>query len=221
MGRKQAGLTQLEAAARLGVSQPYLSLLERGQRKVTERVARAAARVFGLSPATLPVPPEFRGEAHTRERLPCYLAALSYPGYLHLRAGRPVNPAVVVLEALSDSELDARVAQALPWVLERYAELDWNWLVSQARLRNLQNKLGFLVSLAAELAGQRVDKAATESRLRQVEQELEKSRLVAETSLSREEMPPAERAWLRANRPHLAERWNVLTNLTVQQLPYA
>lgn len=103
----------------------------------------------------------------------------------------------------------------------RYPELDWNWLVSHAKLQNLQNRLGFLVSLAAELSEQRADWAAAAPRLRQVEQELERSRLVTETTLGKEGMPSTERAWLRANRPPQAVRWNVLTNMTARQLPYA
>ena len=59
------------------------------------------------------------------------------------------------------------------------------------------------------------------TRLRQVEQELERARLAAETTLSREAMPQAEREWLVRNRPPLAEQWNVLTSLSSQQLTYA
>jgi hypothetical protein len=55
----------------------------------------------------------------------------------------------------------------------------------------------------------------------EVERDLERSRLAAETTLGRESMPPAERAWRRANRPANGERWNVLTSLRPQDLPYA
>jgi hypothetical protein len=34
-------------------------------------------------------------------------------------------------------------------------------------------------------------------------------------------MTPAERRWLASNRSPLARHWNLLTGLTVEQLPYA
>jgi hypothetical protein len=34
-------------------------------------------------------------------------------------------------------------------------------------------------------------------------------------------MPAAERRWLASNRSPLARHWNLLTGLTVDQLPYA
>ena len=42
-GREQKGWTQEESASRLGVSQPYLSLLEKGARRVPEKLARKAS----------------------------------------------------------------------------------------------------------------------------------------------------------------------------------
>ncbi|MGH9369035.1 MAG: helix-turn-helix domain-containing protein [Thermoanaerobaculia bacterium] len=218
--RVKAGLTQDEAAARLDLSQPYLSQLERGQRRVTERVARAAARLYELPPTALSLPARPLRKTDVR-RLPRELAALSYPGYEHLRPAPPANPALVLLEALSENDLDARVTEALPWVLVRYSELDWDWLLTHAKLRNLQNRLGFLVSVARELSERHPDRFGAAPRLRKAERELEQARLAAETTLGRDSMPPAERAWLRANRPPGAERWNVLTSMTADQLPYA
>jgi transcriptional regulator with XRE-family HTH domain len=219
--RLGAGLTQVEAAARLGLSQPYLSQLERGQRRLTEGHARAMARLYGLPPTSLPVPAEAPREKWPGERLPRQLASLSYPGYAHLRPGPPVNPAVLALEALSRDDLDARVAEALPWVFLRYPDLDWSWLVSRVKLENLQNRLGFLVSVARELAERRPEWFGSAPRLREAERDLELARLAAETTLGREAMPEAERAWLRANRPREAERWNVLSSMSAEQLPYA
>jgi transcriptional regulator with XRE-family HTH domain len=221
LGRERAGLTQVEAAARLGLSQPYLSQLERGRRAVTSSLALAAAKLYRLPPTALPVPPEPPKRGAERDKLARQLAALGYPGYSHLRPSPPVNPALVVLEALSEDSLDARVTEALPWVLMQYPELDWNWLVSNAKLRNLQNRLGFLVGVARDLAENRPDRSAATARLQKVELELEQARLAAETTLGREAMPAAERSWLRVNRPPQAERWNVLASLTAEQLPYA
>ncbi len=219
--RLEAGLTQVEAAARLGLSQPYLSQLERGQRRLTEEHARAMARLYGLPPTSLPVPAEPPREKWPGQRLPHQLAALSYPGYAHLRPSPPVNPAVLVFEALSRNDLDARVAEALPWVFLRYPDLDWRWLVSRVKLENLQNRLGFLVGVARELAQRRPEWSRSAPRLEKAERELELARLTAETTLSRDSMTEAEKEWLRANRPPGAERWNVLSSMTAEQLPYA
>jgi hypothetical protein len=155
------------------------------------------------------------------DRLARQLATLGYPGYSHLRPSPPVNPARLVLDAVSQDNLDARVTEALPWVLLQFQDLDWDWLGSHTKLRNLQNRLGFLVGLAAELAERRTERSATGARLREVEQQFERARLVAETTLGREAMPPAERAWLRANRSPRARHWNVLTSLTAERLPHA
>ena len=217
VARAKAGLTQETAARRLGVSQPYLSLLEHGKRAVTSRVAKAAARVYSLPATLLPVPGEPRQTRASADKLVRELSALGYPGYAHVRSRSLANPASVVLEAVSQDDVDARVTLALPWVLAQFPELDWEWLVNNAKLRNAQNRLGFVVSLAREVAERRQDRAAAE-RLANAERELELARLVAETTLGRESISQSERNWLRANRSPQAERWNVLTTLTADQL---
>ncbi len=51
-GRVQARLTQMQAAQRLRLSQPYLSQLERSERPITPELARLATKVYGyLQPA--------------------------------------------------------------------------------------------------------------------------------------------------------------------------
>ncbi len=218
-GRVAAKLTQVEAAARLGFTQPYLSLLERGRRAVTSPVARAATRLYGLSPTVLAPPHEPPVGPAAAERLPFQLATLGYPGYGHLRKGPLVNPAAVALGAVVADHLDGRVAEAMPWMLQRYPALDWKWLVENAKLRNVQNRLGFLVAAARKVAERRSDHVAAE-RLKRVERELEPARLAAETTLCRETMPEAEREWLRRHRSAEARHWNVLAGMKVEELPY-
>lgn len=55
-GRKQKGWNQEYAAHRLGVSQPYLSLLEKNKRPVPRELAHKAARVYKLSHTAIPSP---------------------------------------------------------------------------------------------------------------------------------------------------------------------
>jgi DNA-binding XRE family transcriptional regulator len=48
-GRTAKGLNQTQAAARLGVSQPYLAMLENGARRLTPRLARLICHRHGAS----------------------------------------------------------------------------------------------------------------------------------------------------------------------------
>ena len=90
--------------------------------------------------------------AEDNENLASDLAALGYPGFVYLKRRRQTKPAEVLFSALSVKNLDARLAEALPWVLLTYPELDWQWLIQEARLNELQNKLGFLTNVARRLA---------------------------------------------------------------------
>jgi transcriptional regulator with XRE-family HTH domain len=217
-GRIAAGLTQREAASRLGLSQPYLSQIECGRRRITNRILQGMRRLYGLRATSLPLPVEPAKLAADTDRHAARLAALGYPGYAHVSPSPVLNPAVLLLDALSEDNLDARIIRALPWVLLQFPDLNWSWLLTHVKLRNLQNRLGFLVAVARELAEGKENKSDAASRLRQVEGDLQRARLMAETTLSRESMPPAEREWVRANRPALARRWNVITTLTAEEL---
>ena len=77
--------------------------------------------------------------------------------YLYLKAEHTKNPAEVLLLALRFKNLDARLTEALPWVLLEYPDLDWKWLVSQAKANELQNKLGFLTNVARISGSRRLD----------------------------------------------------------------
>jgi transcriptional regulator with XRE-family HTH domain len=211
-GRVMVGLTQMEAARRLGVSQPYVSQLEKGERPVTQELARLAAAVYRLPATALPIPETAADDAVEPGLLARQLAGLGYPGFAHLRP-RKANPAAVVLAALLQNDLEARLAEALPWVLLTYPDLDWPWLIGQVKLRDAQNRLGFLVAVAKDLAASRPEFQPALEHLVQVEQQLERARLAREDTLCRHSMPAAERRWLQTNRSDLARHWNLLTGL--------
>jgi transcriptional regulator with XRE-family HTH domain len=215
--RLAGGWTQFEAASRLGVSQPYYSQLEGGARPVPEELAPLLVRKFRLSPAVLPLPALDPQLAPMEPReVAAELASLGYPGFTHLKkASGALNPALVVAAALAHDDLDTRLVEALPWVLATFRELDWGWLCAQCRLLNLQNRLGYLVWLAQNLA-----KPGEGAELGEALLELERSRLVVEGTLCKESMPSAERAWVRKHRPAEAKHWNLLTTLTVEQLTH-
>lgn len=221
-GRREARLTQMEAASRLGVSQPYLSQLERGRRPLTPALARTAAALYRLPATALPMPDTVNaGALANPEKLARQLAGLGYPGFAHLGSGSKANPAAVVLKALLQPDLEVRLSEALPWVLLTYPDLDWQWLVDHAKLHDVQNRLGFVVAVARAVAARRADCSHAEGKLAAAEQQLERSRLAREDTLGRESMPPAERRWLVENRSPAARHWNVLTSLSDDQLSYA
>ena len=227
LGRRKKGWSQQRASARLGVSQPYLSLLEKGKRAVTEELAHKAILVFGLSPAALPVkavPQSLR--TANEDELATDLSALGYPGLSHLASSqrrrrlRNRNPAEVLASALHASDLDSRLTEALPWVLLRFPELNWQWLVSAAKLNDLQNRLGFLTNMARRLAERRGESEKA-TLLAQQESALERSRLAREDTLCHESLTAAERGWLRNHRSPEAKYWGLLTDLSPEQLSYA
>jgi hypothetical protein len=97
--------------------------------------------------------------------------------------------------------------------------MDLGWLVDQAKLANVQNRLGFLVSLACELTQKRGDPGAM-NRLLAVERRLEDARLAKEDTLGRA-LTETERRHLRDQRPPAAAHWNLLTRLRADSLRYA
>jgi transcriptional regulator with XRE-family HTH domain len=217
--RRLAGLTQQQAADRLRVSQAYLALLERGRRPVTVRLASRIASLYRLGPLALPL-----NAGHLDDWDSCSLAAelgsLGYP-YFRRRTGSPAhNPANILLGALAASDIEVRIQEALPWLAAEYNNLDWEWLIREAKVRDLQNRLGFIVTLARRISEKR-GHGATAQRLYEVEEILERARLVREDTLCQASLSDAERKWLRQKRPVCADHWNLLTDLSAEALPYA
>ena len=215
--RRQRGWTQAELAARLGVSQAYVCLLERDRRRVSRRLAGRLVQLLGLSASALPV-----GKSSSplkAEEAPRALGALGYPGFAYLRGRRRLNPAELLLRVLRAPEVDSRVVEALPWMLLHYPNLDWPWLLREAKANDLQNRLGFLLGVARELAQLRGEQDTARTLAAQ-EQALEGSRLQRE-DMFRDSMTEAERRWLHAHRPPQAEHWNMLSTMTASELASA
>lgn len=221
-GRLAKGLSQTEAAARLKVSQPYLAMLESGHRRLTPDIARRAMKVYDLPPTTLPhselnVPRNRTApEALARD-----LAALGYPGFAYLRPRnwKAKNPGEVLLTALAHEDLESRLVEALPWLVLTYWPLDREWLVREAKLLDLQNRLGFVVTLTRRLAERAGDQPRAQA-LQDLERVLGRSRLAREDTLCRASLPEAERRWLAEHRPEEARHWNVLTDWTADAFRY-
>lgn len=147
------------------------------------------------------------------------LASLGYPGFQQFMGGDPAAPAELLVATLSSPEVEVRVIEALPWLLLKF-DIDWNWLVREANARGIQNRLGFIVTLARQVAEHRADSEAS-ARFREVEQLLAPLRSVREDTLCQISLSPAERRWLRQARSPEAGYWNLLTDLKAQLLPYA
>lgn len=221
LARKAAGLTQQQAAARIGVSQAYLALLERGRRRLTEKLTLAFVGLYHLPSTALPLEQLSSGTPRDSEAVAGNLAGLGYPGFSFLRPARQANPASVLLAALSSSDLEVRVIEALPWLVLKFPEMDWEWLLREARQREIQNRLGFVVALARRLAARHPAERANPHRLAETAALLERARLVREDTLCQHSLSQAERRWLRGIRPPEARHWNLLTDLTPEALPYA
>jgi hypothetical protein len=199
-------------------------MLERGQRRVTPRLAGKFKAVYGLSPASLPTPELVELCASIpSEVLAKEVAALGYPGFAYLKSGvREKNPGEVLIEALVQESVEARVVEALPWLLLRYWDMDFSWLVRQAKLNDLQNRLGFLNSLAMGVSERSDPGAGKQNRaFADLGKRLEDSRLAREDTFLKPVSTDAEREWLRRSRSEEARHWNLLTNWRAEHLVYA
>ena len=213
--RRRRGVSQVEAAKLLGLSQPMLSHVETGKRSLTPEVARKAVEALSADLTLLPLSTEGR---HSDEEVANELGALGYPGFAHL-AGPIRNPAELLFDALDRSDLDVRTTEGLPWLVLQYPHLDWSWLLREVKLRNRQNRLGFVVSLASSMA-RRLGRGDVVESLAPVLRELEDARLAKEDTLCQESCPPSRKKHVRAVRSKLAAHWNLDTRLSEADLAH-
>ena len=222
--RLRKGWTQQDVAAELGVTQAYLSMAEHGRRVLPSALVRKAVDLLHASPTALPVREHSVAARSDNDKLRSQLAALGYPGFAHVSGRVRRNPAEVLLNALNSSELDTRVAEGLPWLAFTYADLDWDWAVCYAKLHDLQNKLGFVTTMASQLAASASNSQPREEqrtrRLQEYAAVLDRSRLAREGTLCHDSLTETERKWLRVNRPAEAAHWNLLTDMKAENLPY-
>ncbi len=213
---------QAQAAERLGVTQGYLSQLERGQRKLTPRLQAKLVALGGFPPLALPVhdPSRWLAVPDPDEEFARELGHLGYPGSSYHRGRPKLNPAELLMGALVQSKLDTRVAEALPWLAATFSDMDWKWVVSHAKLNDAQNRLGFVVTLARDFAESKALYQAAGT-LNAVAKQLERSRLEREDTFCNDGLTAAERNWLKEHRPQEALQWHLLTDLTRPHLPYA
>jgi len=218
--RVARGWSQSKVAQKLGVSQPYVVMLENGKRPLTEKLTRKFVSACHSSAAFLPVSKAVDPRQTEAQLLTENLALLGYPGYAYLRPrAMKKNPGEVLLTALAQNNLESRLVEAVPWLLLRYWEMDFTWLVEQAKKLDLQNRLGFAVNLARRVS-ERTDNELRTHKLAELEAKLDRSRLVREDYFLRPARNDVENQWLMQNRPEEARHWNLVTDLRPEHLGY-
>ncbi len=77
------------------------------------------------------------------------LSSLGYPGFAQVeQSGARSRPDALLMAVLAQPDADARVVEALPWLVREFKDrFDFNSMVRQAKLQNLQNRLGFLLKV--------------------------------------------------------------------------
>ena len=221
--RSRRNWTEARAAERLGLSQSYLAMLEGGQRRVTPKLVRRFKSVYGLPPTVLPTPDEFKPRVPVgSEEFVNEVSALGYPGFAYVKARvKERNPAETLVEALSQTSLEPRVVEALPWLLLTYWDMNLGWLVREAKLNNLQNRLGFVESLAEGVSKRSASRDKERNRaFHELRDMLETGRLAREDTFLKPVNTEVEREWLRENRSDEARHWNLLTNWRPEHLQY-
>jgi len=131
------------------------------------------------------------------------------------------HPAEVLLAGLALDELEPRLVEALPWLLLHHEGLDVERLVADAKARDLQNRLGFMVALARQVAERKKEFGGRLPELRRLEGALGPSRLAREETFGQGHAHERLRKWLRRERSNAARYWNLLTDLKAEHLPYA
>ena len=219
-GRTSRNWEQLETAARLKVSQPYLSLIETGKRPVTEILARRAIRLFKLPPTALPLQDVSELTTSKSEKsLASQLAGIGYPKFAHLTKTKKVNPAIILISALKVDDLESRIVEALPWLIYRFSDMDWSKVIKTVKISDSQNRLGFLLSLVFDKAKKANDQDKR-NLLKELLSSLERSKLYQEDSFQRQKLTESEKIWLKKNRLKNAKIWRVLSNLTAEHLTF-
>lgn len=214
-----SSLTQHDAASRLGVTQAYLSMVERGERPFSAELASRVVEVLQVPATFLPL-----GEYERQHRTELYfkqmLGALGYEGFAYILGGHAINPALLLMEAIDEEDLDARVVEALPWLMWHYPALDWKWLTREAKIHDRQNRLAFLATVAREVAVMRNQEERAADLAWQIHL-LDPSRLATEDTLCQKSMTQAERRWLRVHASPSAKHWNLLSDLKADEVVHA
>jgi hypothetical protein len=101
----------------------------------------------------------------------------------------------------------------------RFPNLDWEWHIKVAITKNIQNRLGFVISLARQIA-EFVGETDLVSLLKKQELLLGHSRLMNEDTLCHDSLTKPERNWIFDHRTEEARYWQLITDLRMEHLHY-
>lgn len=146
------------------------------------------------------------------------LGALRYPGFAYMNTDHPhVEPEDVLFSALVRPDFEARVAEALPWLVYNYADhMDWDSLTKALVKRGRQNRLGFVVELANELAANRQD-VMREEFLHRLMVKLQQKKLDKEMTLCMDSVLEFAK---KRRRSKEASHWNIWSTLNLSDLQH-
>jgi hypothetical protein len=120
------------------------------------------------------------------------------------------------MKALDARNLDPRVKESLPWIAANL-DLDWDWLLSTATNHSHQNRLGFLVALAFDVAKAKGDSNRAVVLKRHLAN-LEVMRSDCQDTFCGEDMCEVERKHVLRRRSKTAEHWNLVTDFSLAHL---
>ena len=226
--RLKAGLSQSDLGRKAGTPQPRVAVMESSANPTLPslewlgRVASAlrvsvaslfeeGRREMARSFSTLPEEPE---------NLAAHLKELGAPLSGSSKKNRSFSPEAVVLGVLRVVP-SARMVECLPGLLATGA-MDCEKLFRLAKERNLVNRLGFVVEVAALLAEQKRLRGNV-SALQSLAKKLWKERSTATEDYLMAESPvdPELRDWVKKKSPQLGKKWGVYGTYSLERFSEA
>lgn len=128
------------------------------------------------------------------------------------------DPAVALVAILACDDLEERIVEAAPWIVLRFEHMDWEWLIREACARQVQNRLGFVVNLAAQIAAEGGVEKERLIQLTRLEERLFEFRLDKEDTLCARRMSAEEKRSLREARTSEARQWGLITPLRARDI---
>lgn len=214
--RLKAGLTQSDLARKAGTPQPRVAVMESSDNTTLPRLEwlQRVAVALGVSVSTL-LADESRAKGQLISSLPenadnlaAHLKELGAPLSGHAKKNRSFSPEAVVLGVLRVVP-SARMVECLPGLLATSA-MDYDKLFRLAKERNLVNRLGFVVEVAALLAAQKRLRGHI-SALQALAKKLWQERTTGTEDYLMAESPvdPEFRDWVQRKTPQLGQKWGV------------
>jgi hypothetical protein len=148
------------------------------------------------------------------------LANLGYPCFAHYRKGpASYTPGRFLAHVLDLADVEPRIVEALPWLVYAFPLMEWAWLIEEMRRRGRQNRLGFLVDLAIELA-EALGEADRVHQLLPQRDLLNMFKLDHEDTLCRLYRTEGMLNRRRDRRSATAARWNIVSDMYLKDLHY-